>query len=168
MDDPRDVILEPVVSEKSYGLMDVGVYTFIVHPDANRVEIIFVDIADDPDIRKIGDSEGIRRSQSLNACRVRNLLIGDHARDGREDVNNARRMVLVHAQYSKLCGCRPQVLGRILLRRLRDLERALGDCALLKEYLGAIQLHLRQPLVVHRLQIQLVSPGHVTALNSQQ
>ena len=39
MDDPRDVILEPVVSEKSYALMEVGVYTFVVHPDANRIEI---------------------------------------------------------------------------------------------------------------------------------
>ena len=39
MDDPRDVIIEPVVSEKSYALMEVGVYTFVVHPDANRIEI---------------------------------------------------------------------------------------------------------------------------------
>ena len=39
MDDPRDVILEPVVSEKSYALMDVGVYTFVVHPEANKIEI---------------------------------------------------------------------------------------------------------------------------------
>ncbi|MBV8236611.1 MAG: 50S ribosomal protein L23 [Acidimicrobiia bacterium] len=39
MEDPRDVIIEPVVSEKSYALMEVGVYTFVVHPDANRIEI---------------------------------------------------------------------------------------------------------------------------------
>jgi large subunit ribosomal protein L23 len=39
MEDPRDVIIEPVVSEKSYALMETGVYTFIVHPDANRIEI---------------------------------------------------------------------------------------------------------------------------------
>jgi len=39
MDDPRDVIIEPVVSEKSYALMEGGVYTFVVHPDANRIEI---------------------------------------------------------------------------------------------------------------------------------
>jgi len=36
---PRDVILRPVVSEKSYGLLDHGVYTFIVRPDANKIEI---------------------------------------------------------------------------------------------------------------------------------
>ena len=37
--DPRDVILAPVVSEKSYGLIDNNAYTFQVHPDANKTEI---------------------------------------------------------------------------------------------------------------------------------
>jgi large subunit ribosomal protein L23 len=36
---PRDVILKPVVSEKSYGLLDEGKYTFIVAPEANKTEI---------------------------------------------------------------------------------------------------------------------------------
>ena len=37
--DPRDIIVSPVVSEKSYGLIDEGKYTFIVAPDANKTEI---------------------------------------------------------------------------------------------------------------------------------
>ncbi len=37
--DPRDVILRPVVSEKSYGLLDENKYTFVVAPDANKTEI---------------------------------------------------------------------------------------------------------------------------------
>jgi large subunit ribosomal protein L23 len=37
--DPRDVLLAPVISEKSYGLIDEGKYTFIVHPDANKTQI---------------------------------------------------------------------------------------------------------------------------------
>ena len=37
--DPRDVILRPVISEKSYGLLDEGKYTFLVAPDANKTEI---------------------------------------------------------------------------------------------------------------------------------
>ncbi len=37
--DPRDVLLAPVISEKSYGLLDENKYTFIVHPDANKTEI---------------------------------------------------------------------------------------------------------------------------------
>ena len=39
MRDPRDTILAPVVSEKSYGALDHGVYTFVVHPEANKTEI---------------------------------------------------------------------------------------------------------------------------------
>ena len=39
MKDPRDIILAPVVSEKSYGALDGGVYTFVVHPEANKTEI---------------------------------------------------------------------------------------------------------------------------------
>ena len=37
--DPRDVIIRPVVSEKSYTLYDGNVYTFVVAPDANKIEI---------------------------------------------------------------------------------------------------------------------------------
>jgi large subunit ribosomal protein L23 len=37
--DPRDVIVAPIVSEKSYALMEDGVYTFKVHPDASKPEI---------------------------------------------------------------------------------------------------------------------------------
>jgi large subunit ribosomal protein L23 len=39
MKDPRDVILAPIVSEKSYALIEDGVYTFKVHPDASKPEI---------------------------------------------------------------------------------------------------------------------------------
>jgi len=38
-DDPRDVVLRPVVSEKSYGLLDRNVYTFVVHEDATKIQI---------------------------------------------------------------------------------------------------------------------------------
>lgn len=37
--DHRDVLLSPVVSEKSYGLLDENKYTFLVAPDANKTEI---------------------------------------------------------------------------------------------------------------------------------
>jgi large subunit ribosomal protein L23 len=39
MKDPRDIIVGPVVSEKSYELMETGVYTFKVHPRASKPEI---------------------------------------------------------------------------------------------------------------------------------
>ena len=37
--DHRDILIAPVVSEKSYGLLDEGKYTFIVDPRANKTEI---------------------------------------------------------------------------------------------------------------------------------
>jgi large subunit ribosomal protein L23 len=39
MSDPRSIIIRPVVSEKSYGLLDNGVYTFVVDPRASKIEI---------------------------------------------------------------------------------------------------------------------------------
>jgi len=37
--DPRDILLGPVVSEKSYGLIDENKYTFIVANSSNKTEI---------------------------------------------------------------------------------------------------------------------------------
>ena len=39
MKDYRDVLLAPVVSDKSYGLLDENKYTFLVATDANKTEI---------------------------------------------------------------------------------------------------------------------------------
>jgi large subunit ribosomal protein L23 len=39
MKDPRDIIIRPIVSEKSYEAFDGNVYTFLVAPDANKIEI---------------------------------------------------------------------------------------------------------------------------------
>jgi large subunit ribosomal protein L23 len=39
MKNPRDIILSPVVSEKSYALVEQNTYTFLVHPSASKPEI---------------------------------------------------------------------------------------------------------------------------------
>ncbi len=39
MKDPRDVIIAPVVSEKSYGLTEQGQYTFFVAKDSTKPQI---------------------------------------------------------------------------------------------------------------------------------
>ena len=39
MKDARQVIIEPIVSEKSYALLEECVYTFKVHPTASKPEI---------------------------------------------------------------------------------------------------------------------------------
>jgi large subunit ribosomal protein L23 len=37
--DPRDILIAPVISEKSYGLLEDHKYTFLVRPDANKTQI---------------------------------------------------------------------------------------------------------------------------------
>ena len=37
--DPRDILIAPVISEKSYSLLDENKYTFLVAPDANKTQI---------------------------------------------------------------------------------------------------------------------------------
>jgi large subunit ribosomal protein L23 len=39
MKSPRDVIIRPIVSEKSYAGLERNTYTFLVHPEANKTEI---------------------------------------------------------------------------------------------------------------------------------
>jgi large subunit ribosomal protein L23 len=39
MKSPRDVVVRPVVSEKSYAGIERNTYTFVVRPDANKTEI---------------------------------------------------------------------------------------------------------------------------------
>ena len=39
MRDPRDIILRPVISEKTYSLLDENKYTFEVDPRANKTQI---------------------------------------------------------------------------------------------------------------------------------
>jgi large subunit ribosomal protein L23 len=37
--DPSQILLRPIVSEKSYRLMEDGVYVFVVAPDATRIDV---------------------------------------------------------------------------------------------------------------------------------
>jgi large subunit ribosomal protein L23 len=36
---PKTVLLRPIISEKSYGLMETGAYVFVVNPKASKIEI---------------------------------------------------------------------------------------------------------------------------------
>jgi large subunit ribosomal protein L23 len=70
--DPRDIIIEPIVSEKSYALIDQNVYTFRVHPDASKPEIhdavqsIFhVRVEKVNTLNRKGKTQRIRRSNKV-------------------------------------------------------------------------------------------------------
>ncbi len=36
---PRDIVIAPVLSEKTYALMEQNTYTFLVNPTANKTQI---------------------------------------------------------------------------------------------------------------------------------
>ena len=37
--DPREIIIRPIITERSYDVMENNVFTFEVHKDANKIEI---------------------------------------------------------------------------------------------------------------------------------
>ena len=39
MRDPNAVLIRPVISEKSYALMDRNVYVFVIDPRANKIDV---------------------------------------------------------------------------------------------------------------------------------
>jgi large subunit ribosomal protein L23 len=70
---PHDIIIAPVVSEKSYALIEQNVYTFKVHPSANKVEIAKAVEAVFPDV-KVGKVNTLNR----NGKRKRNRKTGKY------------------------------------------------------------------------------------------
>jgi large subunit ribosomal protein L23 len=75
--DPRDVIISPVVSEKSYSDAENGKYTFLVAPRATK-----------PDIRRAVETIWGVRVKSVNTMKrrgkdVRRRLVKGHRPDKR-------------------------------------------------------------------------------------
>ena len=79
--DPRDIIVAPVVSEKSYSVLDQNWYTFLVHPDANKTADQDRDPADLQRPRPDGEHAQPRGQAQAHPDRLRSAQ-GDQARDG--------------------------------------------------------------------------------------
>ena len=93
MSDPRSIIIRPVVSEKSYGLLDNGVYTFVVDPRASKIEIsdavetIFnVEVAKVNTLNRKGKRKRNRKSQTLGKRPDQKRAIVTLAGGGRIDL----------------------------------------------------------------------------------
>ncbi|MEX0836416.1 MAG: 50S ribosomal protein L23 [Nitriliruptor sp.] len=84
MKDPRDIILRPVISEKTYGLLDEGKYTFIVDPRSNKTEIKQA-------IEKIFDVRvtGVNTLNRAGKKKRRGLIVGKRANTKRAIVTLA-------------------------------------------------------------------------------
>jgi large subunit ribosomal protein L23 len=93
MSDPRSIIIRPVVSEKSYGLLDSGVYTFVVDPRASKIEIsdaietIFnVQVAKVNTLNRKGKRKRNRKSQTFGKRPDQKRAIVTLAAGGRIDL----------------------------------------------------------------------------------
>ena len=91
--DPRDIILRPVVSEKSYALLDKNVYTFVVAPDANKIEIrqavqeIFnVAVTNVTTMNRRGKRKRNRRTNTFGQRATTKRAVVTVAGDGRIDI----------------------------------------------------------------------------------
>ena len=69
--DARDIIIKPVVSEKSYGAMEVGVFTFVVAPDANKIQIRQAIETIYPDVKVLKVNTLNRIGKKVRSRRVR-------------------------------------------------------------------------------------------------
>ncbi len=91
--DPRDIIIRPVVSEKSYALLDQNIYTFVVAPDANKIEIrqavqeVFnVTVTNVTTLNRKGKRKRNRRTNTFGQKAATKRAIVTVAGDGRIDI----------------------------------------------------------------------------------
>ena len=125
--------------------------------EVHGVEIVLVHVADDPDVGQIGNGERVGAGRALHARRVGDLLVGDHARDRSDDIDDARRDGPYRRRAAQLFGGGFQIdLGSCSVSSA--CSRALLAMAPWSKELGAIQLLPRQPLVVLGLPISRNAP----------
>jgi large subunit ribosomal protein L23 len=88
--DPRDVVIEPIVSEKSYALLEQNVYTFKVHPDASKPEI----------------SDAVERIFNVRVVKVNTLNRGGKRRRNRRTWTYGKRSDIKRAYVTLAAGDR--------------------------------------------------------------
>jgi len=77
-------------------------------------------------------------------------------------------VILVDPEDAELLLCGGERGFGVVLRILRNLALAGGDGSLVQQELGAVELRLRQALIVDRLQVGLEGRRHVVALDLHQ
>ena len=122
--------------------LDVGGFSH-----AHIGHVVFVDVANDPYRGQIRNRKWVRRRVGLHARCVRHFLIGDHARDGRNDVHDAVGLVGIVAQEPKMLGRGIERGLGVVFVVLRDLEILLRHGAVFVQVLGSIQLLSREEFV---------------------
>lgn len=116
-------------------------------------EVILIDVAEDPNIREIGNGEGVAAGEGLDPGSIRDLLIGDNSGNRGLDVHNRPRVILVDPEDMEALGGGFDINLGLVEGVLRHLEIVKGDGALVIQDLRTLKLLLRQKFVRHRLAI---------------
>jgi large subunit ribosomal protein L23 len=72
--DPRDIIIRPVVSEKSYASMDANIFTFVVDRGANKIQIRQAIEAIYPDVKVAKVNTLNRQGKLVRSRRIRGAV----------------------------------------------------------------------------------------------
>ena len=135
---------------------------------AHVFQIVLIDIADDPDVRQIGNRKRVGGREALHARCRRHLLIGDHSGNGRKNIDDRGRMIFVGAQH-------PQVFFRGFHCHFGFLFRIDGHFIVLLRHRAGFEKHFRagklgagQYFVRHRLPVIRERARDVRALHAHQ
>src|ERR1035441_5867333 len=96
------------------------------------------------------------------------LLVGDDARNRRENVHYRRGTILVRAEDAETVGGSFHGDSGLIRDILGDFQILLGDSALIVQELGTGELRARQSLIGDRLPVVRESRGSIGALHAQQ
>ena len=135
--------------------------------EAHAGQVVFVHVADDPDGGQVGNRERIC-AQTLHARGVGYLLVGDHSRNRRKDIDHAVRVIGVVAQQPEMLRHGFDVHFGLVFGVLRHLKIVQGDGAVRIQVLRALQLGARKHFIGKRLPVIRKRAGYVVAADGQQ
>ena len=131
--------------------------------DMHLRHVVLIHVANDPDVRDVGNRKGIRWRQGLHARGIRDLLIGDYSGNRGRHIDDSRGMVRVRAEKTEMLGRGLKIDLRVVFGVLCDSQSALGDRPVVEQELGAVELYLGQLFVLDGLAIVGVSARDVRA-----
>ncbi len=137
--------------------------------EAHVDQIVFVDIAQHPDVAQVRDGEGIRRTKPRHTSCVGDLLVRDDPGNRRVDLyQTAGTIKRGTAQNAKFLGSIRDVYLGFVFSILCDLKIVLGDRTFVVKQFGALQLSLDQLFICNSFLVIGESAGDVRALHLQQ
>ena len=101
-----------------------------VSPELQAGYVVFIDVANNPNVGKIGNREWIG-GKTLNGRGVGDFLVGNHARNRGEDIDNSGGIIGIVAEQPKMLGGGFEGDLGVVFGVLRDFEilLAMAPCS---------------------------------------